>query len=144
MCSCSLNFPNYDLTCHLRAKAAGERAPPRLGQCAHASLTASEKTNLMGSIIGLYIVYHFEIVLYYRRRREYGTRSSFFPLGSNLAAPQQLPRHISRPYRPLSGPTRPPMSILTTRTSPVYNYSRYTTNQLRHRRTISIEPPKEE
>jgi len=61
-------------------------------------LIASEKANLLGSGIGLYLAYHLE--KYYRRRREVRAHP-FPPLGQRLT-PSRFPRQIWRLYRPLS------------------------------------------
>jgi hypothetical protein len=100
--SCSLDFLKYDLTCHLRVQAASERAPLRLGQCAYALLKASEKTNLIGSSMGFYIAYHFEIVLP-PATREYSTRPSFLStrakLGSTTTTSAADLKAVSPPFR---------------------------------------------
>lgn len=63
-----------------------------------AMLIASEKANLLGSGIGLYLAYHLE--KYYRRRRE--VRTHPFPLLGQRLTLSRFPRQIWRLYRPLS------------------------------------------
>lgn len=58
----------------------------------------SEKANLLGSGIGLYVAYHLE--RYYRQRRE--VRHSPLSLGPKRTICETPPRQISRLYRPLS------------------------------------------
>ena len=93
-------------------------------------LTASEKANLLGSGIGLYVAYHLE--KYYRRRREVRAHPS--SPRPKLTPSQKSLRGRSRGcIDPFPRPTRPLLSTLTRRTSPVHNFSLFTTNPTHHR-----------